>query len=305
MIEIPYYIVDVFAKNKYEGNQLAVFVDVENQISEDQMLQITKEINFAESIFIKAIKGPQNCSVSIFTPEYEVPFAGHPCLGVSYIIAKYLLPAPTSTLTLHLKIGEIAILIKQPTALDTSLFYMRQVQPIFRKRFTPKQISESFNIDPFDLDLSLPIQEITTGLPYIIIPLKNKEGIEKLDFSPNFFNDFLLNNHCHKSNSIDQLSTSLFFFTKDTYEADNDYNTRMFVLENGEVVEDAATGSANGCFLAYLLTYQNNSITAKVEQGFQMNRKSYLYLEGSRQEEQYELNVGGYTKLIARGIWYL
>lgn len=57
MNQIDFYIVDVFAKNKYEGNQLAVFVDLEDQLSSVDMLQAAKEINFAESTFIKAKVG--------------------------------------------------------------------------------------------------------------------------------------------------------------------------------------------------------------------------------------------------------
>ena len=88
-MKIKYYIVDVFATNKYEGNQLAVFIDLKNQLSDAQMQKMAREINFAETTFIKAIKNDARCVVRIFTPEHEVPFAGHPSLGTSYIIAKF------------------------------------------------------------------------------------------------------------------------------------------------------------------------------------------------------------------------
>lgn len=77
------------------------------------------------------------------------------------------------------------------------------------------------------------------------------------------------------------------------------------MLENNKLSEDAATGSANGCFLAYLLKYVNKEITATVEQGFQINRKSYIYLNGNVENEQYEINVGGRNKLISEGTWYI
>jgi trans-2,3-dihydro-3-hydroxyanthranilate isomerase len=108
---IKYYIVDVFASNKYEGNQLAVFVDLDNRLSDAQMQRMAREINFAETTFIKTLKRHERCGVRIFTPEHEVPFAGHPSLGTSYIIAKFLLKEIKSDLILELPIGDIPIRI--------------------------------------------------------------------------------------------------------------------------------------------------------------------------------------------------
>jgi len=79
----------------------------------------------------------------------------------------------------------------------------------------------------------------------------------------------------------------------------------MMLIENNKLSEDAATGSANGCLLAYLLHYENKKIEATVEQGFQMGRKSYLYLEGNLTGEIYQINVGGRNKLISEGTWYV
>ena len=117
--------------------------------------------------------------------------------------------------------------------------------------------------------------------------------------------DFLKKNQIHKSNSIDRLTTSFFFFTEKTYEEAQGYNTRMFSLENNKIVEDAATGSANGCLLAYLLKYTSQEIQAKVEQGFQMNRKSYIYLDGKLTGDHYKLRVGGRSELVSSGKWYI
>ena len=94
MTEIEYYLVDVFTTQKYGGNQLAVFVDFENQVSTENMLKIARELNFPEITFIKKSHNNEKFDVRIFTSEYEVPFAGHPSLGTAFIISKYLLPKP-------------------------------------------------------------------------------------------------------------------------------------------------------------------------------------------------------------------
>ena len=182
MKKIKYYTLDVFANNKYQGNQLAVFEDFENQVSQSEMLQIAKEINFAEITFIKQNIDNQRFVVRIFTPEHEVPFAGHPSIGTSYIIAKFILPEIKQKLTLALAHCDIEMTIQQPDDIDESIFDMRQAQPEFRETFTHQEIVDELGISLENLDVSLPIQEISTGLPYILIPLKNLHAIENLKF---------------------------------------------------------------------------------------------------------------------------
>lgn len=307
---IQYYIVDVFASNKYEGNQLAVFVDLADQVSEDLMQQIAKEINFAEITFLKATRDNQRFAVRIFTPEHEVPFAGHPSIGTSYVIAKFLLAdsgtaSVPESLVLELAHSNIAISIQQPDNIDESVIFMRQAQPEFRELFTHAEVADELGISPDQLDPTLPIQEISTGLPYIIIPLVNLKAMENLALRYDTVRDFLLKRKKYRTNSATGHSTSLFFFTSETYETGSTYNTRMRLLENGRLSEDAATGSANGCLLAYLLHYQGGPIEATVEQGFQLDRPSYIYLNGTLQDGHCELNVGGRTHLIAEGIWHV
>ncbi|GAB4045169.1 PhzF family phenazine biosynthesis protein [Spirosoma litoris] len=305
MKSVKFYIVDVFASQKYQGNQLAVFLDLEDSLSQKEMQQITKEINFAESAFIKENKDNQRFVVKIFTPEQEVPFAGHPSLGTSYIIAKFILPKAIPNLVLELAHSDIDITIFNPENLDDSLFFMRQAQPEFRDTFTREEVSKDLGISLNDIDTSLPIQEISTGLPYILIPLTSLAAMERLSLTYDSFKEFLVFRNRHQTNSPAGHSTSLFFFTKETYESGNTYNSRMLLLENNKLLEDAATGSANGCFLAYLLAHMSPQINVTVEQGFQIGRKSHLYLDGKITNGNYQLNVGGRNKLISEGVWYV
>ncbi len=305
MPKIKYYIVDVFASNKYEGNQLAVFVDFDNQVSDTQMQQMAREINFAETTFIKTNKANERFGVRIFTPEHEIPFAGHPSIGTSYVIAKFLLPKVPSQLVLELAHSDIDITILDPTNIDQSLLFMQQAQPEFREYFTHQEVATELGIDLADFNTDLPIQEISTGLPYIIVPLKNLAATQNLSLQADVFQVFLEKRKKYKTNSPTGHSTSLFFFTNETYNLDNQYNTRMKLLENGRLSEDAATGSANGCLLAYLLKHDKPTIKATVEQGFQMGRKSFLYLDGSIKNDRYVLKVGGHTQLVSEGSWYV
>lgn len=303
MIEIKFYIVDVFARQKYTGNQLAVFVDLEEQLSDEQMLQMTREINFAESTFIRTIEADGSFGVRIFTTEYEVPFAGHPTLGTAYILAKHLSIKPANEIVLRLKKGDIPVQIDNPYELNESCFTMQQVQPEFGPRFDAKTVSDVLDIPLDYFDLSMPVQEVNTGLPYLIIFLKDLESIGSLKLNTDRVEQFLTQQRLFKSNNPRGLTTSLFFVSRETVEEQNDFHTRMFVLEGDTLWEDAATGSANGCFLAYLLKHDRPSQSAIVEQGYEMGRRSILYLNGELDENEYMLKVGGQVVPVSEGMW--
>ncbi len=299
---IKFYIVDVFTNTKYGGNQLGVFIDFEDTLSDAEMLAIARELNFSEVAFIKKQFSNSEFGVRIFTPEYEVPFAGHPSLGTAYVISNCLLSSSEEKLVLKLKHGDINILLASPSAPDKSVYTMLQSQPEFGLDFTSQAIAEGLGIDINIID-PLPILQISTGLPYIIIPIKNLESINSLVLQEDKLHEFLMSNGLFKTNNVSGLTTSLLFVTHETHNPNNDYNVRMFCLENGKIVEDPATGSANGCLLAYLLKTQKNATNLTVEQGYQINRNSTLYLNGTLKEGIYQLEVGGQVVPVSEGIW--
>ena len=267
------------------------------------MLQMTREINFAESTFIRTIEDDGSYGIRIFTTEYEVPFAGHPTLGTAYIIYKHLIVKPVNEIVLRLKKGDIPVQINNGQALNERRFTMQQAQPDFGAIYNAEKVSNGLGIPMDALDISMPIQEVNTGLPYLIIFLKDIKSIENLKLNANSVEQFLKQEKLFKSNNPSGLTTSLFFITKETVEKQNNYHTRMFVLEGDAIWEDAATGSANGCFLAYLLKHDKTSQSAIVEQGYEMGRKSILYLDGILKENEYTLKVGGQVVPVSEGTW--
>jgi len=303
MIEIEYYLVDVFTSLKYGGNQLAVFIDYENHVSDKNMLNIARELNYPEITFIRKNHDNEKFDVRIFTPEYEVPFAGHPSLGTAFIISKHLLSEPKEIITLNLKHSEIIINLSSINNLDKSDFTMTQVEPEFITTYKHRDISDGLGINLNALNKQKPIEEISTGLPYIIIPIINLEKMNQIKIDSQKVIEFLIRNKKYKTNSVTELSTSLFFTTKETFEKQNDFNTRMFCIENEQLIEDAATGSANGCFLAYLLKNESTEISVTTEQGFQMNRKSYINLKGKLKNNKYILKIGGKVTEVSKGKW--
>ena len=303
MKKLKYIIVDVFAEKKYAGNQLAVFLNASN-IDESQMLQIAKEINFAESTFLLKGTEENGFDVKIFTPESEIPFAGHPTVGTSFVIREFLLKKDLKKLFLKLKIGKIKAEFDQSSNKGI-VTYVTQAQPEFGVSYDKKEVADLLNIGVEEIDAQLPIYEVSTGLPFIIVPIKTLDNIRRIRTDASSVVNFMKEKGRYKTNHPSGLTTSIFCFTPETYDPQNDFNSRMLCVEDEVLKEDAATGSANGCFLAYYLKYIQPSANLLMEQGFEMGRPSHLKLKGRFDGNQFEIKVGGFTQLVAKGEWYL
>ena len=287
MSKCKFYIVDVFAEKKYEGNQLAVFL-AEDTFSDTEMQKIAREMNFSETTFITSI---EDFTVRIFTPEVELPFAGHPTLGTALVIQKEIIKSNIKTLLLNLKIGQIPVLFKYKSG-ETEEIWMEQNVPAFGKFFDPELIANTLYLREDDIDIRFPIQEVSTGLPFIIVPLKNLDALKRVRVERERFFDFIENTS----------AKSILIFCPEVRKKGNHLSVRVFAEVPG--LEDPATGSGNGCLAAYLVNRQyfgKNSIDIRVEQGYEVGRPSLLLLKAEEIEGKIRVSVGGKAFIIAEG----
>ena len=293
MEKINYSIVDVFSQGKYTGNPLAVFKNVGN-ISESEMQQIAKEINYSETTFILSdSKNDGGFDVRIFTPNEEVPFAGHPTLGTAFIIQNEILEEPLDNLILNFKGGQIPVSFNN----QEEILWMKQNEPTFGQILDPNKVSNVLNIDRENIDNRFPIQEVSTGLPVIIVPLKSLEAVKKVRINREKY--FGLIEHTD--------AKAIMVFSPEAYHSENDLNVRDFADYYG-IPEDAATGSANGCLASYLVKYKffdKNKINIRVEQGYEIERPSLLFLKADDDNGKINVHVGGKVVKIAQGEWFL
>ncbi|WHX66115.1 PhzF family phenazine biosynthesis protein [Peribacillus frigoritolerans] len=293
MERINYSIVDVFSNGKYTGNQLAVFKNAGN-IPDKEMQQIAKEINFSETTFILSdSKNDGGYDVRIFTPNEEVPFAGHPTIGTAYIIQNEVLEAPLDNIILNFKGGQITVSFNN----QEELLWMKQNQPTFGRILDTDKISEVLNIHKENIDDRFPIQEVSTGLPVLVVPLKSLEAVKKVKINREKY--FELIEHMD--------AKAIMVFSPETYDSKNDLNVRDFADYYG-IPEDAATGSSNGCLAAYLVKYgyfERSEIDIRVEQGYEIERPSLLFLKASDDNGEIDVLVGGKVVKIAQGEWFL
>ncbi len=287
MPELDFYIVDVFAVGKYTGNQLAVFPCAE-ELNLGQMQSIAREINFSESTFVTGDPQNQIYPVKIFTPTVELPFAGHPTLGTAWVL-RHLKPT-LATVTLSYTAGQIPVHFADTN--DISVVWMKQRTPEFLGTLAAADLAPVLGIDLADIDLGYPIEQVSTGLPFIIVPLKTLAAVQKAKLE--LIKYYQLIDHLPAQNIL--------IFCPQTLNAENDLHVRVFTHALG-IPEDPATGSANGCLAAYLVQhgYQDNkSIDLRVEQGYEIDRPALLYL----QADANSVAVGGQVELVAKGQWY-
>jgi len=292
MKHLTFYIVDVFAEEKYAGNQLAVVGDTK-ALSNVEMQKIAKEMHYSETTFILSDnKRNGEYDVRIFTPEAELPFAGHPTLGTAYIIQREIIKRNVDQVILNLKVGQILVTFTYHKN-QADVLWMKQLSPTFGQTFDAEQVSEVLSLNANELDKRFPVQEVSTGVPFIIVPLKTLATIKRTRISRDKYFAFIENTK----------AKSILVFCPKTYNKINNLNVRVFADYIG-VPEDPATGSANGCLAGYLAKHQyfgKNRVNIRVEQGHEIGRPSLLLLKAEQKQGKLDVHVGGKVVMVAKG----
>jgi len=278
-------IVDVFAEEKYAGNQLAV-VRGAADLADETLQKITREMNYSETSFILSEEERDGgYDVRIFTPGGEVPFAGHPTLGTAYVIRNEILATPGERVVLNLEAGEIPVTFGD-------VLWMRQLPPSFGPGLDPNRLARVLNLEEDDLDHRHPVQEVSTGLPAIIVPLRSLDALRRCRANWDLYRETAA------------AGKNLYAFCPEPHRGGpGDLSARMFADDLG-VPEDPATGSAAGCLAGYLVEHRYfgaDAVEVRVEQGYEIQRPSLLYLRAERRGGGINVSVGGKVQLVARG----
>ncbi len=236
--EFPFVHLDVFTSAPLEGNQLAVVSDARG-LSDAEMQKLAREMNLSETTFVlprdSETESREGVRVRIFTVQEELPFAGHPTLGTAWHL-KQKRP-DQSEIVLHLNVGRVPVRFEMR---DGRLFgEMRQAEPQFGNLHQHSAVALALGLHPEDLDESLPIQTVSTGLPFTIVAFRKVATLSELRVS------------WQQIASYFQGSESSAFFYFVARERENKLRARM-IFYNGE---DPATGSAAGCCAAWAVRY--------------------------------------------------
>ncbi len=293
-MKYPFYQVDVFTSSPLGGNPLAVFPDAEG-LDNETMQMIAREMNLSETTFIFPHGNlPVDFSIRIFTPEKELPFAGHPTLGTAHILRETgKVPCGNYPVKLAMEAGVITVTQGE----KEKLLFMGQPLPEFQHPLDyAEEIAELLGLPESSIDSNdYPIQIVSTGLPVLFVPIISLEALGEISIDTN-----------RVKRTLASLGTDMIYtFTLQTIHSNASVHSRAFAPALG-ITEDPATGSAAGALGAYLC--KNNLVSEQernnifIEQGYEMGRPASLYVAVEQEGDNIKsIRVGGESVTVIKG----
>jgi len=284
---------DVFSDRRFEGNQLAVILDGRG-LRDDQMQSIARETNLSETTFVlprePGIERTSGVRVRIFTVVEELPFAGHPTLGTAFALRG---KSQAEQITLDLNVGPVTVRFEDGNG-ESSFGEMTQIDPNFGTVHDRTSVAQATGLQIEDFDPNLPIETVSTGVPFVVTPLRSLERIKNLRLDQSRATEYL-----------SKTDGKFFYFVcRETVNRDARLHARM-IFYNGE---DPATGSAAGCATAWMAAHDVAKPEERVliEQGIEMRRPSKIFVRASKRDNRIvNVRVGGHAVEVIRGELFL
>ena len=291
-METTFYQVDVFSNELFGGNPLAVFLKGEN-FTEDQLQKVAREMNLSETTFVFPPSHPDaNFDVRIFTPGKEIPFAGHPTLGTAFVL-KYagLISNTKNNLILNFKAGLISVHLQE----DGIILMKTPAGKILQTFSNTKEVADTLGLKPHNIEPNLPIQTVTTGFPALLVPIESIGAMKEI----------ILDLALLKPLLREEKADMIYPFTRQTFEEKNSIHARGFAPFIG-IPEDPGTGSVASALGYYLNEKNSEENRIIIEQGYEMERPSNIFVEIDDVEgKTNEIRVGGRVRLVFKGNLYL
>ncbi len=301
--------VDVFTKKPFGGNPLAVFPEAEG-LTPREMQLLAKEMNLSETTFVlPASKGSgADFRVRIFVPDKEIPYAGHHTLGTFYVLAKegrIKLKGPLTTVKMESLAGVLPVEIHSVGGKITKVVTV-QNKPEFGRIYRDSEaelLAEALTLDKSDVNPKAPPQLVSTGLPWVIMPVKNRKAVERASGNASLF--------AEASKMMPKDVADIYVTCLDPVDRSSTTHSRGLSLVNRNIVEDPATGSASGCLGSYLVHWGLVPIERVTkltnEQGYEIGRPSKIEIRvGTSSRGSIEsVRVGGPVVHMMDGVSYL
>jgi trans-2,3-dihydro-3-hydroxyanthranilate isomerase len=298
MRRLHYHRVDVFTDRAFGGNPLAVFTNGRG-LSTETMQAIAKEFNLSETTFVVPPDDPRHdWRVRIFTPGSELPMAGHPTVGTSYVLAReHLIPRgeAESSIVLEEGVGPVPVRVEFEGG-EPSFAEMTQPLPRFGPRLEDaRAAAEMLSLKEEDVDTSLPLEVVSCGVPFLYVPLRTLDAARRARPRAELIERV----------ARDGVPPQVFLFTREVEHAGSTVHSRMFAPALG-VAEDPATGGASGPLGCYLVRHGvvpcDTAAEIVSEQGVEMGRPSFIRIRIERDGEEFAaVRVGGQCHFVGEG----
>jgi trans-2,3-dihydro-3-hydroxyanthranilate isomerase len=267
------------------------------------MQNIAREMNYSETTFLLPPERGGDFRLRIFTPQRELPFAGHPIVGTANVIVDRKLrewSEPVTTVALETGVGDILVRVRIEGG-RAGHTEMTQPLPELKARFEDTaRFARALSIDGEEIaKTGLPIEALYNGITTVVVPVASIEAVRKIKVDTG-----ALESICEELRA-----ETVTVFTRETIHSESAAHCRVFAPAAG-VAEDAATGSANGPLGFYLVRHRAVAVhpTTRIisEQGYEMNRPSTLHIEiDSDGETITGVRVGGSVVLSGQGEIFL
>ncbi len=285
--------VDVFTDRALTGNSLAVFLDGRG-LSTELMQDLAREMNLSETTFVlpgdASAEKDRGVRVRIFTVQEELPFAGHPTLGTAFVLRGQ---TGATEVRLDLNVGTVPVRFTDAPN-QPAFGEMTQKDPEFGAFHSIDDIAQLTNLSAADFDCSAPIQTVSTGMPFAMVPMRTLKAVEKLRLDLDRAGEYLARTG----------GKFLYFVCRETVNPKARLHARM-IFYNGD---DPATGSAAGCCAAWMVAHgvAASDEQVLVEQGIEMHRPSNIFVRATKPDakrDNYVVNVrvGGNCVELLRG----
>jgi trans-2,3-dihydro-3-hydroxyanthranilate isomerase len=271
MRRLHYHRVDVFTDRAFGGNPLAVITNGRGVASET-MQAVAKEFNLSETTFVLPPDDPRHdWRVRIFTPGSELPMAGHPTIGTSFVLAREHMirrDGRETNITLEEGVGPIPVRVEFEGG-EPSFAEMSQPLPKFGPELTDRgAVAAMLSLSADDIDERLPIEVVSCGVPFLYVPLRTLEAARRARPRADLIEGVA---------EREGFPPEVFVFTREVENEGSTVHSRMFAPGLG-ITEDPATGAASGPLGCYLVRHGLAHAGTEMvsEQGIEMGRPSFV-----------------------------
>lgn len=281
MQQYAYRLVNVFAESHFGGNPLAVFPQADG-LSQQQMQLIARQFNLSETVFVQRAEHSSAVrKLKIFTPDYEMPFAGHPTIGSAFVLksalnldSQYVLQTESGLVALQHQGDLITLALKNAVALENA--------PI-----TTAQCAAVLGLQPSDI-ASAPVW-VDTGVDQLLVQLASARAVAECRIDTALFQRYALSKSGKRQLYV-------------WFEQQGNAKVRLFFEQNGTVIEDPGTGSAAANLGGWAIANGKTPLDWQISQGDEIGRPNRLRLQVDAQQTIY---VGGRVVLVGQGEFFL
>jgi trans-2,3-dihydro-3-hydroxyanthranilate isomerase len=277
-MKLTYRILNVFTEgdNPFSGNPLCVFEDAAG-LSDKDMQDLARQLNLSETTFVTPGEGDATASVRIFSPNFEMPFAGHPTLGTAHVVRE--LYATGDAVVLRMPAGDI------PVRADANTWTLQANPPTTREvAVSTEDLARTVGLSPSSL-AAQPLW-VNVGVEQLVVPLHSVDDVRAAQADPRLLREF----------GTGVGGEALIYLFAPT--GPETIESRFFFIQGNAAIEDPATGSACANLGGWFLANGERGIRRRINQGSAIQRPSLLDLAV---EEDGTIFVSGSVREVGRG----